>query len=129
MRTLIIFALVLGLISCETVDKNQAIAVKQVNGLYVYILSEPRMQVEPLGEVHNDVIAQLNEATSGKSKFTQILKGITTTAGKNVDFQQVLQHMTALAREQYPDAEALIFDSNLRHARVVKFRLPYPSSY
>lgn len=129
MRTLILLTLILGLISCETVDKNQAIAVKQINGLYVYILSEPRMQVEPLGEVHNDVIAQINDATSGKTKLTHILKGITTTAGKNVDFQQVLIHMTGLARQQYPDAEALIFDSNLRHARVVKFRLPYPSSY
>ncbi|UII31697.1 hypothetical protein LVD17_25745 [Fulvivirga ulvae] len=129
MRTLILSIFILGLISCETIDKNQAIAVKQVNGLYVYILSEPKMQVEPLGEVHNNVIDQLSEATSGKTKLTHILTGITATAGKNIDFQQVLKQMTMLAKEQHPDAEALIFDSNLRHARVVKFRLPYPGSY
>lgn len=129
MRTFILLIFIIGFVSCETIDKNQATAVKQVNGLYIYILSEPRMQVEPLGEVNNDVIAQLNEATSGKSKLTHILKGITTTASKNVDFQQVVRHMTVLAREQHPDAEALIFDNNLRQARVVKFRLPYPSSY
>ncbi|MBL6449175.1 hypothetical protein JMN32_22880 [Fulvivirga sp. 29W222] len=125
MRTLTLLVFLVGLASCETIDKSQAIAVKQVNGLYIYVLSEPRMQVEPLGEVHND---QLYEATSENNKLAHIIKGTTATE-KNVDFQHVLRNMTVLAKEQHPDAEALIFDNNLRHARVVKFRLPYPSSY
>lgn len=129
MRIIVLFICILGFISCDTIDKNQAIAVKQINGLYVYVLSEPRMQVEPLGEVRNDVIAQLDEATAGKRKLKHILKGITSTALNNVDFQQVIYQMTTLAKEQHPDAEALIFDSSLNSARVVKFRLPYPSSY
>lgn len=129
MKNLIFITLVLGLMSCSIPEKNEAKGVQKIKGLYVFVMSEPKIEFEPLGFVSNNVANQYKEATSGEKKFTKILEGIVSTTARNVDFQQVINNMAEMAKQEYPDAEALIFDQSLSRARVVKFRLLYPNSY
>lgn len=63
----------------------------------------------------------MNEATKGKKKFGQILEGIAGTAAKNADFNSVLNRMIEISKENYPNAEGLVFDSNMSNASVITF--------
>jgi hypothetical protein len=122
MKSLWPFILIVSLTACEMPPKPQEATVNNIRGLYVFVLSEPQVSYEVIGPVKNDIGKQLNESTSGKTKAGKIIGGILGTAAKNVNFQQLMNNMIDLAKEQYPNAEGIIFDNNLSNARVIKFK-------
>ncbi|MEQ8474787.1 MAG: hypothetical protein RIB54_01025 [Fulvivirga sp.] len=122
MKNPIICLLIIILFSCEAPPLQNEAKVNNIRGLYVFILSEPQVGYEVIGQVKNDIGKQLNESTSGKTQAGKIIGGVLGTAAKNISFQQLMNNMIDLAKEQYPNAEGIIFDNNLSNARVIIFR-------
>lgn len=122
MRNLIIYLFTISLFSCEAPPSQKEANVNNIRGLYVFVLAEPQSPYEVIGQVKNDLGKQLNESTSGETKAGKIIGGILGTAAKNASFQQLMNNMIDLAKEQYPNADAIIFDNNLSNARVISFK-------
>lgn len=127
MRTTLIIILFIFCFSCEQkselpkLQKREA-GVDKVQGLYIFILSEPKLDYEPLGEIRNNIGEQLGDATDGKKKFGDIVEGIFSTAANNADFQKLLNHMATRARETYPNADGILFKFNMSQGTVIKFK-------
>ena len=117
---IILLGISLSLVSCQP-DKKDA-SVGRVQGIYVFILAEPKTQYEVLGQVKNNVAEQFDESTKGKKKFGDIMEGIISTASKNTNFQKLLNNMVTLAKEQHPEADAIMFDFNLSQGIAIKFK-------
>ncbi|ELR68380.1 hypothetical protein C900_00412 [Fulvivirga imtechensis AK7] len=122
MKKILFSILAVGLLSCEPAQKNEAVEVQSVEGLYVFILSRPKVDVELLGYISNDALDQYSEATKGEKGFGKIVGGLLKTTVQNTSFKPLVTRMVKLAKEQHPDAEAIIFDANLSNAKVVKFK-------
>ncbi len=106
--------------SCEApVEKNYA-TVNQINGLYVFVYSKPSAPYKELGTVSNDYLNQMKDATSSKKVGKKILGALSTTA-QNIDFKSKLDIMIQLAKESYPDANAIIFETGVDQAKVIQF--------
>jgi hypothetical protein len=117
-----LFLLTFILFSCEAPPRQKEASVNNIRGLYIFVLSEPQVNYDVIGQVKNDFASQLGEVTKGKKKAGKILEGIFNTATKNVDFQQLMNNMIDLTQDQYPQAEGIIFDNNLSNARVIVFK-------
>lgn len=102
-------------------EKSLSKSIDKVNGLFIFIKSEPVFEYKVLGTVKNDFFDQVSDNTDGK-KFGNVIKGILNTATDNVDFQKLLTHMADLSKQTYMDAEGLIFNDNLSSCEVIKFK-------
>ena len=91
---------------CDLLDSNRTASVDRINGLYVYALSKPQIQVEVLGEVH---LKQRSEESN--------------TLGN------IVNELTLSARKEHPKAEAIILDESLNYATVVRHKMPRPELY
>jgi len=127
MKKLFIITCIAFCFSCEQKTEPLKIQefdaqVSKIQGLHVFILSEPKHDYEILGDVTNNFGEQLGEATEGKKKFKDIMEGVFSTAANNADFQKLLKHMSTQAREQYKDADGILFKFNLSQGTAIKFK-------
>lgn len=122
MKRALIVALVISLFSCEPVVKTTDATVDRVQGLPVFILSEPKTEFEVLGIVNNNMAEQFGDNTKGKKKFGDIVEGIFSTASDNANFQKLLNNMATMTKEQHPEADAILFEYNLSQGTAIKFK-------
>jgi hypothetical protein len=102
-------------------EKSISSSENLVNGLYIFIRSEPVLEYEVLGTIKKDFLDQFSDNSSGK-KFGNVIKGIVYTATDNIDFQKLISHMAELSKETYKDSEGIIFNDNLSSCEVIKFK-------
>ncbi|MFY0599154.1 MAG: hypothetical protein JXR03_05750, partial [Cyclobacteriaceae bacterium] len=69
--------------------------------------------------INNDYLDQMKDATSKKKRFGKNLLGILGATAQNVDFKSKLDIMIQQAKESYPDANGIIFESGLDEAKVI----------
>ncbi|MBI3502913.1 MAG: hypothetical protein HY063_14070 [Bacteroidetes bacterium] len=105
---------------------NQYATANSNGGLLVFISAEPvNKNYDLLEEVKmNDMfeIAEAGKDESGKGKFWRKLWDIGTNAYQNISFLERINKFCMEARNQYPNADALIFNTNYKSASVVKFK-------
>ena len=121
-RLYILLTTSLALISCQPTIQKQEANVNKIQGLYVFIYSQPQTEYTVINQINNNLMDQFSEATRGKKKFKDVLQGIVETGSRNIAFQKLLYQMVTRTKQQYPSAEALIFDHNMSNARVIKFK-------
>ncbi|UXX80060.1 hypothetical protein N7E81_02935 [Reichenbachiella carrageenanivorans] len=122
-RLLYLLAIVIITISCEQSQLLKSDAeVMQVKGIYIYVYATPKMEFDYLGNVKNNLGEQLNIATEGKKKFGDLLEGVISTGAQNADFRKVLDNMIKLTKQQYRDADGIVFPENLSQGWAIKFR-------
>lgn len=107
--------------SCEMpAEKNEA-TVSQINGLHVFIYSQPQSAFRQLGIINGDYFGQMKEATDSEKKFGRKLLDALTTTAENIDFKSKLEMMVKLAKDEYQDADGVIFESEMNQAKVIQF--------
>ena len=122
MKKALIILIGISLFSCQPKTDKRDASVDLVQGLYVFVLAEPKTQYEVLGQVKNNVVEQFDENTRGKKKFGDILEGVFSTASSNTDFQKLLNNMVMITRDEHPEADALMFQFNLSQGTAIKFK-------
>ncbi|MEQ8474508.1 MAG: hypothetical protein RIC35_25140 [Marinoscillum sp.] len=114
------YSLLLGfLCSCETTPQKNSANVNQVNGLYVFVYCQPQVKYEVKGTITSDFGNQMKDATSKDQKFGKRLLGALATTVENVDFGSKLEMMVKKAKDEYPDANGIVFEGEMDKAKVI----------
>ncbi len=116
----LLYILVLSLLcSCEQTPSQNAANVSQINGLYVFIESQPQSNYDFLGEVANDFGDQMKEATDKNKKFGERLLGALSTTVENLDFGSKLEMMIEKAKKEYPTANGIIIEGKMNKIKAI----------
>jgi hypothetical protein len=90
----------------------------QVNGLQIYVRSQPVGSYDLLGVEYADNLIQRMGGNKGK-KFLEQLARIGQGLGDHANFEKIVNELAAVAQQSYPTANAVIFSGDLRECRVV----------
>jgi hypothetical protein len=126
----IMFFLYPSLVSQEPIQAplsiNDARAL-EVDGVLVFIKSEPKVKNLVLGSLTQDkVLALINKidgiAHDNDKNFLEKMAGTFGEVWQNVNFHERIKKFIKAAKNDYPEVEGLVFNgSNLKEATVIKF--------
>ncbi len=105
--------------------KPEEAQVKKINGLYIFVESEPLNSkgYTVLGTIEGENPADMiNSLGIGKEKFGKVLENIFLKTQENANFRSQLEKMTELVITQYPQAQGLIFTNRIRKCEVIVFK-------
>lgn len=106
----------------DFVKKEKGLAeVMSIQNVYVFVKTEPVSEYTVINTCKNDFIDQSVDTIKGK-KLGKALRGLLDVSTSNIDFQKLLNHMVEKAKQEYPEAEGLIFRDNLSNCEVIKFK-------
>lgn len=132
MKTIILFLLlIVGLSSCcdcpditqlsgsqGGVSKDMA-EVDKINGMYVFIKSEPLMEYDYLGTYESKWFLEVGKLAKLKGKkLTEILDEVTD----NLDFNDKLEKTIDEVKQKHPRADAVIFSEGMSSCKIIKFK-------
>lgn len=106
-----------------TFEKEDA-TVNKINGLYVYIEASPKNKdnYQVIGNVEGDNIFEMvNSIGIGEEKTGKVLENIFNLGKDNINFHEQLLKITEKVKEQFPNAEGVIFSNKIRKCEVVVF--------
>ena len=92
--------------------------VYQVNGISVFILSQPKSEFKVLGTVDSDFKEQWNNATDKKTTLEKIAGALTVTSD-NMTMKNKIDIMVNKVKDDYSNANGIVFDSELNTAKAV----------
>ncbi|PCI19423.1 hypothetical protein COB64_03770 [Candidatus Wolfebacteria bacterium] len=94
--------------------------VYPVQGIYVFIYSEPQVPYTSLGYVDKRVVEEILLNTKGK-KGGDILKEFGKAIINNIDLGAKLQEIISVAINEKPGVQGLIFRENLQTCEAITF--------
>ena len=102
---------------------NEYAKVQKMNDLYVFIEAEPVTDYSTLKTFKGDSLESVwNSFGIGKDKFGKVLLNILDAGQHNLILSQKLERMTEAVKNQYPDAEGVIFFDKMNECAVIKFK-------
>ena len=122
MRFLSSICLFLLIVSCDQfqpVQQNWA-QVDRVNGLLVFIYAEPQSPYTVIGRLEYDAIEESLKEGQGKS-FGKALGDILSKSIENMALPDQIAKMTELAKNQAPQADAIIISHRAFEAEIIQF--------
>jgi hypothetical protein len=110
------------LLTCCAIPNNDKSSARanSVNGLIVFVNASPNSPYSIIGSVKHEALAEIFKAGSNKN-FGKALGDILSKTTENVTLQQQLLKMTELAKNQYPQSEAIIINSKIFEAQAIRF--------
>ncbi len=116
------------LASTETVspapyDKEIA-KVNRIDGIFVYVESYPqdKSAYKVIGTAEGDnIVDMVGSLGIGKEKVGAVLENIFNMGKDNVNFHEQLEVMVKKVKEQYPEAEGIIFTNKIKRCEVITF--------
>jgi RNA polymerase subunit RPABC4/transcription elongation factor Spt4 len=104
-------------------DKEIA-KVNRIDGIFVYVESYPqdKSAYKVIGTAEGDnIIDMVGSLGIGKEKVGAVLENIFNMGKENVNFHEQLEAMVKKVKEQYPDAEGIIFTNKIKRCEVIIF--------
>jgi RNA polymerase subunit RPABC4/transcription elongation factor Spt4 len=104
-------------------DKEIA-KVNRIDGIYVYVESYPqdKSAYQVIGTAEGDnIVDMVGSLGIGKEKVGTVLENILNMGKDNINFHEQLKVMVEKVKEQYPDAEGIIFTNKIKKCEVITF--------
>lgn len=104
--------------------KKEDAIVNKINDLYVYVEAAPKDKdsYNVVGSVEGDnIIEMVNSIGIGKEKAGQVLENLLNLTKQNINFHEQLLTITEKVKEQYPDAQGVIFSNRIKKCEVIVF--------
>lgn len=98
--------------------------VNKINGLCVYVESYPKDKENytVLKTFEGDnVIEMVNSLGIGKENVGKVLENILNLVKDNINFHEQLSTITEKVKEQYPEAQGVIFSNKIKKCEVIVF--------
>ncbi|MCH8903561.1 MAG: hypothetical protein IIA45_06580 [Bacteroidetes bacterium] len=120
--SILVIAVFTIFIACENQGDKGIAKTQKIEGLYVFIKSEPTAPYNTIGTIKSkDVFERAIEVGVGEEKAGTVLKNIIKSALEEIPFEKKLSLMASEAKDKYPNAEGIIFTSNLNNCSVIRF--------
>ena len=100
------------------VSKDMA-EVDKVNGLYVFIKSEPLKEYDYLGTYTTRWFTEVEKFANLKGKsILEIVDEVT----ESIDFNEKIEKTLDEVKKEYPKADAVIFDTKMSTCKIIRFK-------
>ena len=120
--SILVIAVLIIFTACENQGDKGMAKTEKVEGLFVFIKSEPTAAYNTIGTIKSkDVFERASEVGVGKEKTGTVLKNILKSALEEIPFDKKLLLMASEAKDEYPNSQGIIFDSNLNSCSVIQF--------
>lgn len=109
------------LFSCTPSNKSTA-EVKSFNGVLVFIHAEPMAEYYVLGDVKLEAVQNIVDSARTGNSFIEKAEAALSEGIQDLDFSTKLEKMVSKAKENYPDADGVIFEDRMNSCQAIKFK-------
>ncbi|MBN1184750.1 MAG: hypothetical protein JXB49_20860 [Bacteroidales bacterium] len=103
----------------QTIASKDMAEVDRVNGLYVFIKSEPLKEYDYLGTYTTKWFMEVEKFTNLKGKnLLEIMDEVTET----IDFNEKIEKTVDEVKKEYPKADAVVFDTKMSSCKIIRFK-------